>query len=131
MTCFFRTKRFDTAPGTSEEAFRGEDVARWLCGELSGWKANVDLEDWGYAVSAVRGDEACIFGIYDHDIDDVNEQGPRWCIRITNLRDRSVPWYKKLFRNVPPVAAPEVVAEVESILRRQSDFHDIQLEAQG
>jgi hypothetical protein len=131
MTFFFRTTRFDTASEFSEGAFRGEDAVRWLSGALSGWKAGVDAEDWGWAVSATRGEHAYLFGICDHDTDDVTEQGARWCLRIHNLRDRSVPGHKKLFRNIPPVADPGVVAEIESIPRQQSDFHDIQKDAQA
>ena len=129
MTFRFRTGRFDTASPLEDGAFRGRDAAEWLCGELSGWQAAVDAEDWGWAVSATRGEHAHVFGFYDHDLDDVNVNGPRWCLRLFNLRDRSVPWYKKLFRHVPPVAHPEVVAEIHAILTRQADFHEIEQDA--
>jgi hypothetical protein len=131
MTFRFRTDRFDTASPIEDGAFRGRDAAEWLLGELRDWQATVDAEDWGWAVSGVRGEHACVFGIYDHDLDDVTADGPQWCLRIFNLRDRSVPWYKKLFRHVPPVAPPDVVAEIHAILTRQPDFREIRQEALG
>lgn len=131
MTLFFRTTRFDTQSEKSGEGFYGVDAARWLSGELNGWQTSVEQEDWGWGVSAVRGEHAYILAIYDHDTDDVTANGPRWCLRLNNLKDRSVPWYKKIFRNVPPKASAEVVSEIQSILGRQSDFHDIEEEEQG
>ena len=127
MTIFFRTTRFDTSSEQTDDSFYGEDLAQWLAGALSGWETSVDAEDWGWAVGASRDSHLYLIGVYDHDVTDVSDQGPRWCLRLNNQRDRSVPWYKKLFRHVEPMAHPEVVAEIEALLRQQPDFHDIQV----
>lgn len=128
MTLFFHTQRFDTASDKSDDRFYGEDLARWLSSELTGWKGNVVEEDWGWAVVATKGTLHYVFGIYDHDTDELTENGPRWCIRIFNQRDNSTPWFRKLFRNIPPVADPGVIEEISGLLSRQPDFHDIRQE---
>ena len=131
MTFFFRTKRFDAESVVNEDHFYGEDLADWLCGELIGWETNVDWEDWGWAVSAGRGEHSYIFGVYDHDTSDVNELGPRWCLRLYSQFDSKLPWYRRVFRSGPLPAHPEVIAEIEALLRRQQDFYDIQMNSEA
>lgn len=133
MTFSFRTTRFhhQNPAGDDDGTFQGEDVARWLAGALSGWTTDVVAEDWGWAVLATRGGARYIFGVYDHDLDpgDTDPRGARWILRLFNQqKDPSVPWYRRLFTNVPPVAAPEVIAEVEALLRAQPDFAAVQQE---
>lgn len=124
MTLFFHTNRFDTDTKVEEGCFLGEDVAHWLAESLTRWDTGVFEEDWGWAVTATRDDYKYLFGVYDHDLDETNDHGPRWCIRIYNERDKSTPWYKKLIRHVPPVAHDEVVAEIQSLIDGQADFSD-------
>jgi len=128
MTLFFHSQRFDTSSDKADDRFYGEDLARWLSSELTGWKSDVVEEDWGWAVVATKDKLHYIFGIYDHDTDELTENGPRWCIRIINQRDNSTPWLKKLFRNVPPVAHPDVIEEITRLLSRQPDFFGIRKE---
>ena len=128
MTLFFHSKRFDFESAKEDDRFYGEDLARWLSSQLAGWRSEVVEEDWGWAVVATKGDLSYIFGVYDHDTNEMTENGPRWCIRIFNQRDKSTPWFKKLLHNVPPVAHPAVIHEIETILSSQPDFYDIQKE---
>ena len=129
MTLFFHSKRFDFESAKEDDRFYGEDLARWLSSQLAGWRSDVVEEDWGWAVVATKDDLHYIFGVYDHDTNELTENGPRWCIRIFNQRDKSTPWFKKLLRNVPPVADPVVINDIERLLSGQPDFHDVQKEA--
>jgi hypothetical protein len=128
MRINFHTNLFDVPKDVPEGTFRGEDVARWLAGQLDGWQTSVVGEDWGWAVLASKGDYGYIFGVYDHDTDEVTAQGPKWVIRLFNERDRGN-WFLKLFKNIPPVAHDEVVAEIVGILGRNKDISEVTIEA--
>jgi hypothetical protein len=127
MMISFRTKLFDTTSAIRDDTFRGEDLARWLEQRLSGWSSTVISEDWGWAVVAQKRDYQYIFGVYDHDHDEVAEQGPKWVLRLFNMRDRSKR-LQKLLRYIPPVAHNEVVQEITEILRQDEAISDIKAE---
>ena len=96
MNVSFRTTIFDASSQIPEHVFHGEDLAKWLKEKLTGWEASVDVEDWGWAVEAQKGKLNYIFGIYEYETNDVNEQGPKWIIAIYNERDNSH-WLRDLF----------------------------------
>jgi hypothetical protein len=125
MTLYFRTTRFDASSDKDDDRFYGEDAAKWLVSRLDGWETDITEEDWGWAVTARKNDYRYIFGVYDLDTGDTNDQGSRWCLRLFNLQDKT-PWYRKLFRHVHPVADAEVVQEIETILSNEPGFVDIQ-----
>jgi len=127
MRVNFRSNRFDTASELPEGSFRGEDVAKWFDRQLSGWKTSVVGEDWGWAIVAKKDDLDYVFGIYDHDTDEVNENGPIWVIRLFNRKDRSK-WFLKLFKNIAPVTHDAVLAEVVGILKRADGVSEVGVE---
>ena len=127
MMISLRTKRFDVTTPIEEGSFHGEDFARWLQSKLTGWYADVNAEDWGWAVVARKGDYRYIFGIYDHDTNDVTEAGPKWVLRLYNQRDRTS-WFKKIFKYNPPKAHQEVVDEITAILKTDGELAEIQSE---
>jgi hypothetical protein len=113
----FSSNLFDTATEKPEGSFLGEDVAKWLNSQLSGWHTSVVEEDWGWAILAKKDTFDYIIGVYDHDTVEVTEDGPVWVVRLFNRKDRSK-WLLKLFKNIAPVAHEEVLAEVVGILKR-------------
>lgn len=117
MMISFRTKLFDTRSPIQDGEFHGRDVAEWLSKGLAGWRVEVVPEDWGWAVIALKEPYSYVFGVYDHDINDVTEHGAQWVLRLYNQRD-GTPWFKKLFKYVPPVAHSEVTEEILQILSR-------------
>ena len=127
MMVSFRSKVFGASAPKSDGSFYGEDLARWLEARLVGWKTSVVGEDWGWAVLANKGQLKYMFGVYDHDTDEVTENGPKWVVRLFNLRDRSG-WFKKLFKNIPPKAHQEVVDEVVGVLRDSREVLDIRVD---
>src|SRR4051812_39591825 len=127
MRINFRSKLFDVYTEMPEGTFRGEDVAKWFESQLSGWRTSVVGEDWGWAVLAQKEGYKYLFGIYDHDTDEVTEDGPIWVLRVFNRKDRQR-WYLKLFKNVAPVAHEEVLAEVVAILKRTEGVSEVRLE---
>ena len=127
MRINFRSKLFDVSTEIPEDSFRGEDVARGLESQLSGWQTSVIGEDWGWAVAAKKESLKYVFGIYDHDTDEVTEDGAIWVIRVFNRRDRSR-WYLRLFKYIPPVAHEEVLAEVVAILKRTEGITEVRVE---
>lgn len=116
MMISFRTKQFDTQSTLAEGAFHGEDVAEWLASKLVGWSVGVIPEDWGWAITARKNDYAYIFGIYDHDTNDVTDEGALWVVRLFNQKDKTS-WFKKLLKHIPPIAHEEVTAEVLQVLQ--------------
>jgi hypothetical protein len=117
MRINFRSKLFDTSTEKPEGTFLGEDVARWLSGQLGGWQTSVVEEDWGWAILAKKGEFYYTIGVYDHDTVEMTEDGPVWVVRLFNRKDRSR-WFVKLFKNIAPVAHEEVLDEVMGILKR-------------
>jgi hypothetical protein len=87
MKILLRTKLFDFTSGIEEGSFYGEDFAEWLSRQLIDWETSYDCEDWGWSLCADKNSHVYIFGIYDHDTDDVDDHGPQWCIRVYNQRD--------------------------------------------
>jgi hypothetical protein len=128
MRVNFRSKLFDADSELPEGSFRGEDVAKWLDRQLSGWKTSVVGEDWGWAITAKKGQFHYTIGIYDHDTDEVTENGPIWVVRLFNRNDRSK-WFLKLFKNIAPVTHEEVLAEVVGILKRTDGVSEVSVEA--
>lgn len=126
MMITFHSKTFDVSTVRNDDSFHGEDLAQWLEARLTGWNTSVVDEDWGWAVLADRGQFKYIFGVYDHDTDEVTENGPRWVIRLFNRRDRS-DWFKKMFKNIPPKAHQEVIDEVVGVLRASGEVSDIRV----
>lgn len=120
-----RTKQFAAATPMEEGSFRGEDFAKWLQSKLTGWQTDVAAEDWGWAIVARKGEYHYIFGVYDHDTDDVTDAGPKWVLRLYNQRDSSC-WFKKIFKYIPPKAHQEVVDEVTGILKADCSFTEVQ-----
>ena len=112
MTIYFRTKKFDTRSEIHEDCFYGEDLAKWLASQLTGWTTAVESEDWGWAVNVSKGEYGCHVGVYDHDTNDETDHGPLWCLRLYNHTPREA----------------QAEREIETILRQQPDFHDIQTE---
>ena len=127
MMISFHSKAFDASEPENEDSFRGEEVARWLEARLVGWKTSVAAEDWGWSVVANKGHLKYELGVYDHDTNEVNDNGPRWVLRLYNLRDRS-DWFRKLFRYIPPKAHQQVVDEVVGLLRNSEEVSDIRVE---
>jgi hypothetical protein len=127
MKISFRTKRFDVESPIPEGAFYGEDLAKWLQGCLSGWNAEVFAEDWGWAVLARKDTISYIFGVYDGDINDVTELGPKWVIRLFNQRDL-INWFRSLFKYTPPVADDEVTAEIVQLLSGTDGIKEVTVE---
>jgi hypothetical protein len=128
MMISFHSKTFDvSAPKDNDDSFYGEDLARWLEGRLVGWKTSVVGEDWGWAVLASKGKFKYMFGVYDHDTNEVSDNGPRWVLRLFNRRDRT-DWFKKLFKHIPPKAHQEVIDEVVGVLRHSREVSDISVE---
>jgi len=116
MLISFRTRQFDSESTLPEDSYYGEDVARWLASQLPAWSTSVIPEDWGWAVTARKNEYRYIFGVYDHDINDLTDEGVRWIVRIFNQKD-DTNWFKKLFRDTPPLAHNEVVSELVQILK--------------
>ena len=127
MLISFRTKRFDTESSIPEGAFYGGDLSRWLQRCLSGWNAKVYPEDWGWAVVARRETLSYLFGVYDHDINDVTELGPKWVIRLYNRKDL-LNWFRSLFKHSPPVADDEVTAEIVQLLSGTDGIAEVTVE---
>jgi hypothetical protein len=94
---------------------------------LVGWRVGVVREDWGWAVTATKEQYRYIFGVYDHDTNDVTEQGALWVLRLYNQRDRT-PWFKKLLKHIPPVAHEEITEELMQILRCSDGVTDISMQ---
>jgi len=127
MRINFRSNLFDVSSELPEGSFRGEDVARWLESQLSGWQTSVVGEDWGWAVAAKKGDFYYVLGIYDHDLDEVTADGPRWVVRLFNRRDRQK-WFLKLFKNIAPVPHEEVLAEIVGLLKGTKGISEVTVE---
>jgi hypothetical protein len=130
MLISFRTKRFDVETPIPEGACYGEDLAKWLQGCLSGWKAMVYVEDWGgWAVLANKDTLRYLFVVYDHDIDDVTELGPKWVIRLFNEKDWKN-WFRSLFlfKYIPPVAHDQVTAEIVHLLSGTEGIAEVTVE---
>lgn len=128
MEILFRTKLFDSSSPIEEGVFYGRDLAEWLTQRFSDWHCDVESEDWGWAIYASKKPYECIFGVYDHNINDCNANGPEWCIRLYNQKDWSNLFTKIFVRYIPPKAHPEVVDEVVQILRAEKDIHDLRVE---
>lgn len=127
MKISFRTDIFDTERSLPDDAFYGEDLAKWLAERLTGWSVGVVPEDWGWAVTGRKSEYAYIFGVYDHDTNDKTDQGALWVLRLYNQKDKTSR-FKKLFKYVPPVAHEEVVTEVASILTGSAGIADVSIE---
>jgi hypothetical protein len=127
MMISLRTKMFDAASLMEEGTFHGEDFAKWLQSKFLGWKLDIVDEDWGWSVYGKKERFRYNFGIYDLDTDDVNDNGPKWILRIYNERDwRS--WFKSWVKYTPPVAHKEVVEEVLEILKAEPNIKEIEVE---
>ena len=66
-------------------------------------------EDWGWAIEAKRSPYRYMIGVYDHDTNDVTENGPKW------VRD--------LIRYTPPAAHEVVTQEIVHILKQAGDIN--------
>lgn len=124
MLVSMRTNKFDASSDIEDGAFRGEDLAKWLQSRMPDWQSDVVEEDWGWAVVTRKGEYHYIFGVYDHDTTDQTEPGPKWVLRLYNQKDKT-PWFKKLFKNVPPTAHTEVVDEVVAILKSEEGISEV------
>lgn len=125
-TIRFRSLVFNTDE-LPEGRFRGEDVAAWLAGRLTGWKAEAAEEDWGWSVYAKKSGYSYLFGVYDYDLNDRTEEGPLWRISIYNRKD----WaslLKGVLKYRAPIPHSEVVSEIENILRSNRDLVAIEQE---
>ena len=127
MMITFRSKVFDSSAPKSGQTFYGEDLARWLEARLVGWNTSVVDEDWGWAVLANKGPLKYIFAVYDHDTNEITDDGPRWVVRVFNLGNRE-DWFKILFKHDPPRAHQEVIDEVFGVLRNSREVSDIRVE---
>ena len=127
MQISFRSKLFDTISDKADDSFYGQDIANLVSKKLLDWKTDVFEEDWGWCILASKRNYNYIIGVYDHDVDDVNELGSLWYIRLFNENDNSN-WLKKLFKHIPPKAHEEVVAEIDMILKESKDVKDIHIE---
>ncbi len=127
MRINFRSHRFDSSSTLPEGSFRGEDVATWLQAQLGSWDTSVVGEDWGWAIVAKKADLRYIFGVYDHDNNDVTEDGPRWVIRAFNQKDRSHRLLK-LFKYIEPVTHEDVLTEIVDLLTRTDGVADVSVE---
>jgi hypothetical protein len=127
MLIAFRSKLFDASGALPEGKFHGEDLAKWLAEHLDKWQSQVYAEDWGWEIVAKRDQYQYMFGVYDHDTNDVNENGPKWVVRLYNQRDHSN-WLRKLFKYIPPVADKEVTQEIMQTLKQIADIAQIEIE---
>jgi hypothetical protein len=127
MLIAFRTHLFDASGDLPEGRYHGGDLAKWLAARLPQWRTSVCEEDWGWAVSGRKDKYRYLFGVYDHDTNDVTHDGPKWILRLYNKGDRSQ-WLRKLFKYIPPVAHPEVVNEIVALLKQAEGITQIETE---
>ena len=128
MMIAFRSNLFDTSRDKEEDSFYGEDLAKWLQAHLKEWQTSVVGEDWGWAVLAKKGTHRYIFGVYDHDTNDVTAAGALWIIRLYNRRDYGS-WFRSVFKYTPPIAHDEVTKELVELLRQANGVCDVKVEA--
>lgn len=130
MKISFRTKLFDVDSPELDDAYYGEDLAKWLQVRLSGWNAQVYQADSGWAVLARKGTFSYSFGVSDGWTNaDVTELGPKWVVYLYNRKDWKN-WFRELFlfKYIPPVAHDEVVAEIVQLLSGTHGIAEVTVE---